>query len=116
MPGQDAEETDGLHLEVDFADRLRPDIFERSGGALRDADTTTPGLWGVVPGLARSERAEVRNTATDAAVTVFLYGGTTGGGDIAIRLSPQAADALGLLDAPVPVTITAVRREPELVQ
>jgi hypothetical protein len=115
-PARDADDGEGLHFEVAFVDRLRPDILERSGNALRDSDTSTPGFWGVVPDLRRAERAEVRNLATDASVTVALFAGSTGYSDIAIRLSPQAADALGVLEAPVPVRITAVRHEPEIVQ
>jgi hypothetical protein len=101
---------------VQFAleDQLEPEVFQREGNARRDSDTAPGGMWGVVSGLARPERAVVRNLENDSEVSVALYSGSPGGGTV-IRLSPQAADALGVLDATVPVRVTALRREPRLI-
>jgi hypothetical protein len=107
----------GLDLQVAFEDQERPDILSRSGFALRDRDSAaSSGLWGVVPGLRRAERALVQNAETGSSVVVSLYSGSTGARDVAIRLSPEASDALGLMEAPAPVRIVALRREPILRQ
>jgi hypothetical protein len=107
----------GLEIELAFEYRERPDILSRSGSALRDRDpSASPGLWGVVSGLGRAERALVENARTGARVTVSLYSGSTGSAAAIIRLSPEAADALGILEAPTPVRVTALRREPVLRQ
>lgn len=114
---QTQERTTGEGLGLAFEDQLRPDIVSLSGNGLRDPDTTAPaGLWGVVSGLNRGERALVANAANGQSVTVSLFRGTTGSPEAIIRLSPDAADALGILDDPVPVQVTAVRREPVLIQ
>ena len=60
-------------------------------------------------------RAEGPGGRTGASVVVALYSGTPGARGAAIRLSPEAADRLGLLDAPVEVRITALRREAEIL-
>lgn len=106
----------GRDLDIAFEDTPRPDVLSRTGNARRDdSSTAAPGLWAVVPGLSRAERAEVESLASGARVMVSLFAGNPGSG-AAIRLSPQAADILGVLDAPVPVRITAIRREPVLIQ
>jgi hypothetical protein len=95
-------------------DQPDPEVFQREGNARRDAVTAPAGMWGVVAGLARPERALVRSLETGAEVEVALYSGAPGGGAV-IRLSPQAADALGVLGPAVPVQVTALRREPRLI-
>lgn len=97
---------------ITFEDQPVPQAFERKGEARRAASGTPGGFWGVVTGLRRAERAVVRNSATGAEITVPLFDGPTGGA--AIILSRAAADEIGLTDAPVTVTVTAVRREPSL--
>lgn len=116
-PEQERARGPGLDLDVTFEDHPRPDILSRTGNAIRDRDPEAiPGLWGVVPGLPRAETALVENTHTGASIALPLFSGSTGSRTIAIRLSPQAADALGILEAPAPVRITALRREPVLLQ
>lgn len=97
---------------INFEDRAVPQAFQRQGEARRAATNTPGGLWGVVSGLRRAERALVRNAATGAEITVPLFDGPTGGA--AIILSRAAADEIGLTEASVTVTVTAVRREPNL--
>jgi hypothetical protein len=46
-------------------------------------------------------------------VTVALFGGRPVGGAV-VELSAEAADALGLGEAPVRVRVTAVRDEPRV--
>lgn len=98
--------------QIGFEDRPVPQAFERQGEARRAAANAPGGMWGVVSGLRRAERAQVRNIATGAEVTVPLFSGPTGGA--AILLSRAASDEIGITDAPVAVTVTAVRREPTL--
>ncbi|MCB1351746.1 MAG: hypothetical protein KDK03_03290 [Rhodobacteraceae bacterium] len=105
----------GAHVALAFEDKPRPDVLSRSGPAIRGKESEAAGLWGVVPRLPHPERALVENAATGASVVVALYSGTPGARGAAIRLSPEAADRLGLLDAPVEVRITALRREAEIL-
>lgn len=98
---------------IEFEDRPAPQAFQRTGLARRASANAPGGVWGVVADLRRAERARVRMVATGEEVTVPLFAGSTGGA--AILLSRAAADELGIGDAPVEVTVTAVRREPLLL-
>ena len=62
--------------------------------------------------LPRPERGLVVNPASGAKVVVALF--AAGRGAAGIRLSNEAADALGIGDRPAPVRITALRREPKI--
>lgn len=97
-------------LRIRFEDRATPGAFERTGSAVRDDADGAPGLWAAVPGLPRPERAEIVNLDTDDRATVALFraSGTT------IRVSNEAADALGIADGEAPVRVTALRSVPEI--
>lgn len=97
-------------LALSFEDAPEPGVFLIEAPARRDRPDGAAGLWAAVRGLARPERAEAVNLATGARVTVALY--RAGGSGPAIRLSNEAADALGVEEAPVNVRITALRRRP----
>jgi hypothetical protein len=97
-------------LQISFEDRPEPGVFHREGPAVRDAPDGPAGLWAAVPGLPRPERARVVNLETGAEVTVALFAAGRG----PIRLSHEAADALGVADRPVAVRITALRRLPQI--
>jgi hypothetical protein len=100
-------------MRLRFEDRAEPAAFDREGPAVRDAPDGAEGLWAAVPGLPRPERARIVNVETGDAVVVALFAAGRGpDGDI--RLSNQAADALGIADRPTPVHITALRRQPEI--
>jgi hypothetical protein len=99
---------DGLRLS--FEDREEPAVFAREGPAVRDGPDGAAGLWAAVRGLPRPERAQVRNPATGATVVVALF--AAGPSAPEIRLSNAAAEALGIGETPVPVSITALRSEP----
>jgi hypothetical protein len=99
-------------LSLSFEDRAEPGVFSAEGAGRRDAPEGAGGLWAVVEGLGRPERGRVENLATGAAVTVALFAGGSANGEI--RLSGEAADALGIADEPVRVRVTALRREPLL--
>jgi hypothetical protein len=101
----------GDGLRISFEERPEPGAFTREGPAVRDGPDGAPGLWAAVRGLPRPERAEVEDPATGATVTLALFAAPRGAPDI--RLSAEAADALGL-DGPAPVRITALRSEPVL--
>ena len=77
---------------------------------MRDAPDGAEGLWAAVAGLPRPERARIVNVDTGAEVVVALFAARRGSG-AEIRLSNQAADALGIGDRPTPVHITALRRQ-----
>jgi hypothetical protein len=102
-------------LRLRFDDVLAPGAFSRKGPAVAEADGAAPGLWAVVPGLPRPERARVEHLATGATVDVALFAGPGGPGG-ATRLSPAAAAALGLGAGPAQVRVTALRREPRLAR
>ena len=100
-------------VRLRFEDRPEPDVFSREGPAARDGAKGSAGLWASVVGLKRPERGLVENTATGAEVVVALFAAREGA-EPAIRLSNEAADAIGIGDAPAPVRITALRREPQI--
>jgi hypothetical protein len=106
---QDAPGNPGA-MRISFDDRPEPGAFEREGPAVRDAPDGAAGLWAAVPGLPRPERARVVNLENRAEVTVALF--RTAGGPI--RLSHEAADALGIGGEPATVRITALRRLPQI--
>lgn len=93
-----------------FEDVLAPGAYSRSGPAVAEPAKAAPGLWAEAPGLARAERGRVVNPATGGSVDVALYRGR----GATIRLSPEAAEAIGVGTRPVPVQITALRREPRI--
>lgn len=94
-----------------FEDRLAPEAFEREAPAVRDAPDGAAGLWAAVPDLPRPERALVLNIANGDEVEVALFAGRRG---TPVRLSVEAAEALGIGDDPVNVRITALRRQPKI--
>ena len=97
-------------LRIRFEDRAAPGAFELTGTGVRDDPDGAPGLWAAVPGLPRPERAEVVNldTRDRATVALFRSAGAT------IRLSNEAADALGIAEGTAPVRVTALRSVPEI--
>lgn len=99
-------------LRLRFEDVLAPSIFDWTGPAAADPDGA-PGLWAVVPGLARPERGRVALAGGDAHVDVALFRGATGPGG-SIRISAEAAEALGVGESAARVRVTALRREPRL--
>jgi hypothetical protein len=103
-------EDQGLRLKVE--DRAEPGVYSREGPAVRDAPDGSPGLWAAVVDLPRPERALVVNPATRSEVVVALFAARQG--SPAIRLSNEAADALGIGAGPARVRITALRRELEI--
>ena len=102
----------GQGIALRFEDKAEPGVFSGEGPGVRDGPKGAGGLWAAVAGLPRPERGLVVNTKTGAKVVVALF--AAGKGGPAIRLSNETADALGIGDDPVPVRITALRREPEL--
>jgi hypothetical protein len=108
-PGSEAPDPD-RPMQLRFEDRPDPAAFEREGAAVRDAPKGAAGLWAAVPGLPRPERAVVVLLATGDEVEVALY---RSAGSV-IRLSGEAADALGIGAEPVRVRVTVLRRHPSL--
>lgn len=97
-------------LALRFEDVPSPGVFLIEAPAVRDGARGAPGLWAAVQGLKRPERAEAVNLATGATVDIALY--RAGRGAPAIRVSNEAADALGIGETPVNIRITALRRKP----
>ena len=110
-PGAPTPTPDTFGLAFEYAEA--PGVYSREMLGRRDRAKGAQGLWAAVPGLRRPERAEIENLATGAKVTVALYSGGASGG---ARLSNAAAEALGIGAEPARVRITAVRREPKLVE
>jgi hypothetical protein len=107
--GPDPRQGDG-GLELSFEDEPEPSVFQLEAEAVRDTPDGAAGLWAAVSGLDRPERAEAVNVGTRKRVSLALY--RARGSGPAIRLSNEAADALGVKDQPVNVRITALRRRP----
>jgi hypothetical protein len=97
-------------MQIRFEDHAEPGVFERTGTAQRDKPDGAPGMWAAVPGLPRPERAEIVKLDTGDKAVVALF--RTGGGTI--RLSNEAADAVGVTAGPTKVRVTAVRSLPEI--
>lgn len=97
-------------LALSFEDAPEPGVFVLQADAVRDEAEGAGGLWAAVEDLDRPERAEAVNLETGKAVVVALYRASRPGGPI--RLSNEAADALGVGEGPVNVRITALRRKP----
>ncbi len=99
-------------LQLRFEDALAPGVFERTGLAVAEPPDGAAGLWAVVPGLPRPERARIENLGTGATTDVALFAGRGPRG--AIRVSAEAAAALGLGATAATVRVTALRREPRI--
>lgn len=97
-------------ISLRFEEKPAPDVFLIESEARRDKPGGAAGLWAAVQGLRRPERAEAVNLATGRSVDLALY--SAGKGGAAIRLSDEAAEALGIADQPVKVRITALRQQP----
>jgi len=102
-------------LTVVFEDTEEPGAFFREGLGRRTANTDAGGLWAVVRELPRAESAVVRNLRTGAEVTVALFAARRSVDVTDVELSTEAADALGIGEEPVAVSVTAVRTEPNLI-
>lgn len=102
-------------LTVVLENTEEPDAFYREGLGRRTASTDSPGLWAVVRNLPRPETAIIRNSRTRREVTVALFATRRPGDEADVELSVEAADALGIGDEPVAITVTAVRTEPNLI-
>lgn len=96
-------------LQLRIEDVAAPSVFQREGVAVLDKPKGAAGLWATVRGLPRPERAEVVNLATGATVDVALFT-TRSGPDI--RLSHEAAAALGISDDTTRVRVTVLRSKP----
>jgi hypothetical protein len=93
-------------------DRRAPEVLDREGPAVSDAGNGAAGFWAAVPGLPRPERAVAINLASRAEVEVALFAAPRSSGTI--RLSHEAAAALGIGDAPARVRLVAVRSRPSI--
>ena len=110
--GGGAEPQDRPAFEIRFEAQENPEVFDREGPARRSARDTA-GLWAVVAGLSRPESAIVHNRANRRSVRVALFNGRPAG-DAVAELAPEAAEALGIGEAPVEVRVVAVRDEPQV--
>jgi hypothetical protein len=97
-------------LRLRFEETPAPDVFSLEAPAVRDRGEGAGGLWAVVPGLPRPERALIVNLDTGAEAVVALFAGR---GE-AVRLSNEAAEALGIGDEAAGVRVTALRSRPAL--
>jgi hypothetical protein len=93
-----------------FEEAAAPGAFSLEASAVRDRDGGAAGLWAVVPGLPRPERALIVNLETGAETVVALFAGGAG----PVRVSNEAADALGIGAGPAPVGVTALRSRPSI--
>lgn len=94
-----------------FEDMPAPGAFATEGPAVRDAEGGADGLWATVAGLPRPERARITNPETGETVVVALFRGRAGE---PIRVSNEAAGALGIGGEPVRVDVTALRSRPSI--
>lgn len=107
-PGASGQSAAGL--ELSFEEVPAPGAFLIEAPAIRDKPDGAAGLWAAVRGLHRPEQAEAVVIATGKRINVALYRARDSGP--AIRLSNEAADALGLGDKAENVRITALRQRP----
>lgn len=102
-------------MQITFEDVPEPNVLNLEGTAVRTADSSEGGLWGVVADLRRPESAVVEDRETGNMVTVSLFRATKSLSGHVIMLSNMAADELEISDQPLRVRITALRSEPKLV-
>ena len=98
-------------LRVRLEEAPAPEVLSIEVTAIRDRPKGAAGLWAVVGGLAHPERASVINLDTRDEVVVALFRGRPGQ---PIRLSNEAADALGMDAGPADVRVTALRNRAAL--
>lgn len=101
-------------LLLQFEDSAQPAAFSREGLARSVGADGAEGLWAVVAGLPRPERAMLTNLETGAEVEVALFRARRGTPAADIQVSEAAAEALGIGGTPVPVRVVALRREARL--
>jgi hypothetical protein len=95
-----------------FQDLRAPGVYDRGGMAVSDSAEGAAGFWAAVPGIPRPERAVAINLDTGAEVEVALFAAPRSAR--AIRLSHEAAAALGVGDQPARIRIVAMRRKPSI--
>ena len=97
-------------LRLSFEEAPAPDAFSLEAPAVRDREGGAGGFWAVVPGLTRPERARIVNLDTGDETVVALFAGRPG----PVRLSNEAADALGIDGDRASVRVTALRSQATL--
>jgi hypothetical protein len=103
---------DEATLRIEMVQAEAPSVFAREGVGRREPEGSAAGLWASVAGLPRAERGRLRNLATGAEVIVALFVAPRGTDPQLIRVSTEAAEALGIgAGESAPVAVVALRRE-----
>ena len=99
-------------LRIEMVQAEAPSVFSREGVGRREPEGSAEGLWASVAGLPRAERGRLRNLETGAEVVVALFAAPRGTDPGLIRVSTEAAEALGMAeDGSAPVSVVVLRRE-----
>ncbi len=99
-------------LRIEMVEAEAPSVFSREGTGRREPEGSAEGLWASVAGLPRAERGRLRNLENGAEVVVALFIAPRGTDARLIRISPEAAEALGIPEGgSAPVAVVALRRE-----
>jgi hypothetical protein len=99
-------------LRIEMVQAEAPSVFSRAGIGRREPEGSAGGLWASVAGLPRAERGRLRNLETGAEVVVALFVAPRGTDARLIRVSTEAAEALGIAEGgSAPVAVVALRRE-----
>ena len=100
-------------LNLEERDVEAPDVFNVTDEALWDGRPSFGGVWVAYPGNTQPERISIKNTRTGKTVVGALFKREGANPGPAIRMSSDAAEALGAeAGTPLELTIVALRREP----
>ncbi len=103
----------GGTLTLEERDVEAPEVFNATDDALWDGRPSFGGVWVAYPGNTQPERVSIRHVGNGKTVVGALFKREAENPGPAIRLSSDAAEALGVVAGePTKLSITALRREP----
>jgi hypothetical protein len=110
--GRSGGSSDDAFLRIETVQAEAPSVFAREGIGRREPEGSAAGFWASVAGLPRAERGRLRNLESGAEVVVALFVAPRGTDPRLIRVSTEAAEALGIAEGgSAPVAVVALRRE-----
>jgi cell division septation protein DedD len=111
-PDGDASSKASRSVKLIERDVEAPDVFQVTEAGLWDGRPSLGGVWVAHPDVIEPERVIIRNTTNDKFVIGALFRRERENPGPRLQVSSDAAAALGVLAGqPVPLNVTALRRE-----